>query len=189
MVKLGTVFRMSSFTSFKFCFLNLLSDPFGLPRPFGVVVGVFVDRVPTDTNSAFTVFLLSDPFGLPRPFGVVVGVFVDRVSAVTNSAFIVFLLNDPFGLPRPLGVVVWGLLRFCFLISENWFDTVGFKKLSSSSGIVALFSAYRDFKTSQKKNFQSINRHRKYMPSLRSQWQKKVKVFLSRSVINEGKCI
>ena len=85
MVKLGTVFRMSSFTSFKFCFLNLLSDPFGLPRPFGVVVGVFVDRV----------------------------------SAVTNSAFIVFLLSDPFGLPRPLGVVVWGLLRFCFLISEN----------------------------------------------------------------------
>ena len=119
MVKLGTVFRMSSFTSFKFCFLNLLSDPFGLPRAFGVVVGVFVDRVPAVTNSAFIVFLLSDPFGLPRPFGVVVGVFVDRVPADTNSAFTVFLLSDPFGLPRPLGVVVWWLLRFCFLISEN----------------------------------------------------------------------
>ena len=103
MVKLGTVSRMSSFTVFKFCFLNLLSDPFGLPRPFGVVIGVFVDRV----------------------------------SAVTNSALIVFFLSDPLGLPRPLGVI-WGLPRL-------WFTTVGFGS-SSSCGIVALLSAYRDLK-------------------------------------------
>ena len=109
MVKLGTVSRMSSFTLFKFCFLNLLSDPFGLPRPFGVVVGVFVDRV----------------------------------SAFPNSALIVFLLSDPFGLPRPLGVI-WGLPRF-------WFTTVGFGP-SSSCGIVALLSAYKDLKLQLNQN-------------------------------------
>ena len=70
MLKLGMALRTSSFTFFKFCFLNLLSDPFGLPRLFGVVVWGFVERVAAVLNSAVAVFLLSDPFGLPRPLDV-----------------------------------------------------------------------------------------------------------------------
>ena len=95
MVKLGIVSRMSSLTLLKLCFLNLLSEPFGLPGPLGVaVVADFSDWASAVTNSALIVFLLSDPFGLPRPLGVafvevaVVGVAVVGV-AVVEVAWVV----------------------------------------------------------------------------------------------------
>ena len=95
MVKLGIVSRMSSLKLLKLCFLNLLSEPFGLPGPLGVaVVADFSDWAFAVTISALIVFLLSDPFGLPRPLGValdeaaVVGVAVVGV-AVVEVAWVV----------------------------------------------------------------------------------------------------
>ena len=113
MLKLGIVSRMSSLTLLKLCFLNLLSDPFGLPGPLGVaVVAEFSDRTFAVTNSALIVFLFSDPFGLPRPLGVAL-----VEVAVVGTAVVGVVVVDVAVVE--VAWVVEKLVRFCLMVPAS----------------------------------------------------------------------